>query len=176
MLPSPFKGRFLPVTGNRWTDTPPSQCPQGKSASPPGQAVCCFYVCSGSVDFFPKYRLERRGWGGDSRVEIAYPQSTQALSRQRNVSSGMAPSLHAGESGQPHSAPQTPLSPVLTEIICVSWWSPQERGTPDPTPTPAVLSQETSALHRPEASLLMCLHFNRDSPPQSPGGPRSTQP
>lgn len=85
MLPSPFRGRFLPVIGNRWADTPPSQYPQGDSASPPGQTVCRVCVCYGNGDLFTKHRLGRRGRQGDSRVKSPNPRAPRySAVRQTN--------------------------------------------------------------------------------------------
>lgn len=47
-----FRGQFL-LTGNRWADTPPSQYPQGDSASPPGRTLSYLCVYHGNTHFLP---------------------------------------------------------------------------------------------------------------------------
>ena len=84
---SPLRGRFLPVTSNRWAGTASSQYPQDDGTSPPGQTVSCLCVCCGSMHLLSKCRLGGRQ--GDSRVPAhstpRSPTPRHPAGRQRNV-------------------------------------------------------------------------------------------
>ena len=111
----PLRGKFLPVTSNRWAGTAPSQYPQGDGTSPPGQTVD---ASSSNAD--QSAGKETAGAPLIAHLDLPHPGAPSWQAEQCESVEQHLPSK-PGELSSHILPPEYSLSPVLTGIICMGW-------------------------------------------------------